>query len=203
LQKEYLQRNGFALCCGFSGKPNFNELFHAAVMPSRRVDMIIKKPKIGYFLLRWRVKRHIRQVMKKNSSASFVASTELLCWLRHPSEVVRLKELFPVATVFTVVLCLRAKEDYLASYKRQLDARGIPYGTRQDQRSYVEKDSWLLDYDSIKIAFETLTGDIRVIDYDKAKQSRQNIIEIFCGTIGLVEAPDPSALLMLNQRSGR
>lgn len=200
LQTEYLWRNRVAVCCGLSGKPNFKELFHASVAPSRLADMIIENPKLGRFLLKWRIRRHIRQVISKSSGASLVASTELLSWLRHPGEIERLRELFPLGTAFTVVLCLRDKEDFIASYKRQLDARKIPYGTRQGQRSYVEKDSWLLDYDAIKIAFETLTDDIRVVDYEKAKQSGQSIIETFCGTIGLVEAPDPSTLLMLNQR---
>ena len=201
LQKEYLQRNGFALCCSPRDKPNFKELFHASVLPSRRSDMILAKPKGGYFFLKWRIKRHIRQVVNGNSNASLIASTEVLSWLRHPVEIARLRELFPAGTTFTVILCLREKEDFIASYKRQLDARKIPYGTRQGQRNYVEKDTWLLDYDGIRAAFETLTDDIRVIDYEKVNRSGQNIIKTFCRTIGVVEAPDPSTLLMLNQRS--
>jgi hypothetical protein len=201
LQKEYLQRNGFALCPSPRNKPNFKELFHASVLPSRRADMILAKPKGGYFILKSRIKRHILQVVNANPDASLVASTEVLSWLRHPSEVARLKELFPAKTTFTVILCLRAKEEFIASYKRQLDARKIPYGTSQGQRNYVEKDSWLLDYDGIRKVFETLTDDIRVIDYEKAKRSGRNIIQTFCETIGILEAPEPSTLLMLNQRS--
>ena len=122
-QKDYLMRNGFTPCCGLSGKPNFKELFHAAVMPSRLADMIIKKPKMGRFFLNWRVKFHIRQVMNRNSNSSLIASTEVLSWLRHPAEIARLRELFPPETTFTVILCLRDQDNFIASYKRQLDAR--------------------------------------------------------------------------------
>jgi len=201
LQKEFLWRNGFMLCCSPRGKPNFKELFHAAIMPSRRADMILRKPGPGRFLLKWRLRRYIRRIMNRNSSVSLIASTELLSLLRYPAEIVKLKELFPTGTTFTVVLCLRPKEDFLASYKRQLDAQKIAYGARQGLSNYVEKDSWLIDYDSLKRAYEILTDDIRIVDYEKATQYGQNIIETFCRTIGAVEAPSSSALLYLNKRA--
>lgn len=200
-QKDYLKRNGFALCCGLSGKPNFKELLHASIAPSRLADMIIKNPKMGRFLLTWRIRRHIRQIMSRNPSASLIASTEVLCWLRDPGEIAMLRELFPPGATFTVILCLRDKEDFIASYKRQLDARKIPYGTRQGQRSYIEKDSWLLDYDSIKTTFQALTDEIRVISYEEATRSGQNIIKTFCQTIGISEEPDAAAMPFVNQRS--
>jgi len=147
------------------------------------------------------LRRHILHIMKRNSNVSFIASSEVLSLLRYPSEIVTLKELFPSGTTFTVVLCLRPADDFLASYKRQLDAQKLAYGARQGLSNYVEKDSWLIDYDSLKLAYETLTDDIRVIDYEKATKSGHNIIETFCRTIGIAEAPSSSALLYLNKRA--
>lgn len=200
LQRLYLERNGFALCCSLRGKPNFKDLFHATVMPSRRADMVLRKPGISRYLMKWRLRTHISRFMKLNSNLSILASTELLSFLRSPQEIMRLKELFPQGTTFTVVLCLRQKENFLASLKRQLDAQKIPHGSRQGMSNYVEMDSWLMDYDSLKIAYKTLTDDIRIIDYEIATQNGQNIIAAFCKAIGITEPPDPSTFLFLNQR---
>ena len=200
-EDEFLARNGFALLRGLRGKPNLKELFHAAIAPARRADMVLRQPRIWRSLLRWRLVRHVRRAAARHPNCRLIASSELLSFLREPREMIALKDLFPPGTSFIVVVCLRRKHSFLESYKRQLDGQKIAYGRRQGMSSYVETDSWLVDFDGLLRCFRQLTDDIRVIDFETATAAGNNIIASFCETIGVREPPDGKSLLFLNKRS--
>lgn len=200
-QEGYLKANGFSFCGGLKGKPNFKELFHGAVNPGRHEDMVVRPPKAPAVILRWRTRRAIKRALQRSDGHTVIVSTELLSFLRHEEEIARLRALFPTGTTFTVIVFLRPRKDFLASYKRQLDAQKTRYGTRQGMTTYVEDDSWLADYEALLSTFKVLTDDVRAIDYAEAMQNKSNIIEALCSTLGVPPPADLSSLPYLNRRA--
>jgi hypothetical protein len=90
--------------------------------------------------------------------------------LRYDDEVERLKTLLgPSAKNNTIILYLRDKADFLASYTRQLlSIKGRVPSVDSRSSLYVEKDAWLTDYETLIKIFEKGFGSprVKVIDYD-------------------------------------
>jgi hypothetical protein len=163
--------------------------------------MVMRPPKAPVVILRWRTRREIKRALQRSDRHTVIVSTELLSFLRHKEEIARLRALFPVGTTFTVIAFLRPKADFLASYKRQLDAQKTEYGTRQGMTTYVEEDSWLVDYEALISTYRMLTDDVRAIDYAQAMRSGSNIIEALCSALGVASPPDLASLPYLNRRA--
>jgi hypothetical protein len=200
--REYLEANGLAFLSAPDGKPNFKMLFHASCAPSRRGLMRLKQPGIvrRAFLAR-RVRRYLASAARASNSLTLIVSSELLSLLREPGEMDTLRALFPPGTPLTVMVCLRDKDGYLASMKRQLAAQKIETSLKQGYSNYVEADSWLVDYDALLAAFRWLTSDVRIVDYTAAVASGENVILPFLRAAGVKQPPATKSLPFLNRRA--
>ncbi|MGD9671301.1 MAG: hypothetical protein AB7U75_20010 [Hyphomicrobiaceae bacterium] len=113
------------------------------------------------------VREKITAQMRRSSAHTFVFSNEGLSYLRTKQECERLKSLFTEQNIkFKILLVLRNKEDFLRSYKNQLlkDPRRTPSSNKKSGL-YVESDTWLLDFDELQSAYESVFSDVVTIDY--------------------------------------
>ena len=82
----------------------------------------------------------------------------------------RLGKLFdPNKLEVRIVLVLRERMSYLASYRRQiLKVPGRTVSSNPSSALYVEHDSWLADFDGLISAYSSLYGfaNVHIVDYD-------------------------------------
>jgi hypothetical protein len=201
--REYLQANGLAFLSAPDGKPNFKTLFHASCAPGRRGLMRLKQPGIvRRAFLASRLRRYLASAAQASNGLTLIVSSELLSLLREPGEMDTLRSLFPLGAPLTVMVCLRDKDSYLASMKRQLAAQKIAPSLKQGHSNYVETDSWLVDYEALLAAFHRLTSDVRIVDYSAAVSSGENVILPFLRAVGVKQPPAERSLPFLNRRGG-
>ena len=114
--------------------------------------------------------------------APIMISCEALCLLRTPTEMQRLAELFDPATT-DVVLTLRTPPGFLSSWRQHLEHDFFRRSKDPRSFAYVEDDSWLVDYDSLKNAYTTcFRGRFTVIDYDACLARDGSIIPALIAT---------------------
>lgn len=118
-----------------------------------------------------RTRAAVHAFLATSRARTVIFSTEGLSLLRKPEELARLGTLFDPATFqVTIVLVLRERASYLASYRRQiLKVPGRAVSSNPNSALYVESDSWLADYDSLISAYANLYAaeNIRIVDYDE------------------------------------
>jgi hypothetical protein len=198
-ERAYFERNGFSPILGLKGKPNFKELFHVAVSPPRLQTLAIRKPVLPLWYRRFRVWNHVRHTVAKSPAQKFIASSELLSFLREPGETRKLQNFFPNDCEFTIIVSFRDKAAFLASYKKQIERQGIQTNGQDTWSNYVKNDSWLANYELLLNAYSALSSDIRVIDFDAATGQGGNVIYSFCQTLGIAEPPPTDRLVWLNR----
>ena len=200
-QVAFLRDHGVSFCENLRGRPNFKDLFQLCVDRSRRRGFRRGRTWPPRSLRRVLTRRHIASRLHDIEAGTCVISSEHLSYLRTPGEIATLRALFPEGCRFTVVLCLRERAAFLASYRRQLEAQGVPIDPRPGRFNSAGDDSWLLDYGAIEATFRHLTEDVRVIDFDAAVANDGNIIHAFCRAIGIEASLDDEVLPTLNVRS--
>jgi hypothetical protein len=199
--ESYLAANNLAFVSGLDGKPNFKDLFHGSCRRDRRQLMNLRKPKLKNRIFRnFRLKRRLATAASKSGGKTVIVSTELLSMLREADEIKKLSTFFPKNSEFEVVVVLREKKSFLASFQRQIRAQGKHESDQQGHASYVKPDSWLTDYLAIQETFRLLTPKITVIDYNAAMASDANIIASFMRAIGADHLPNKATLPFLNRR---
>jgi hypothetical protein len=199
-ERRHFEQRGYAPIAGLTGKPNFKELFHAAVSRARLQRFALRRPIWPRWYLAHRARRHIKRAMAANRATDFIVSSELLCLLRQRQEIERLKRLFPIGSEFAVVVCLRNKAGYLASLRSQLERQGIPPGGAGETLSDLSENTWLADDKGLLSAYGALTSDLRVIDYDAACAKDADILPSFLGSIGIADWALPVGGVHLNSR---
>ena len=107
----------------------------------------------------------------------FVVSSEALCLLRRPEEISRLTELFGAADV-TIIVTLRYPKDFLSSWKQHLNHDFFKRSKDKTSFAYVKRDSWLVDYEQLLMAYRNQFGrhKVHVISYDEALQLEGSVI---------------------------
>jgi hypothetical protein len=186
-ERRHFEQRGYAPIAGLTGKPNFKELFHAAVLRGRIKRLALRRPIWPRWYLAHRVRLHIGRAMAANRAANVIVSSELLCLLRQRQEIERLKRLFPDGSEFAVVVCLRNKTDYMDSLRHQLERQGIAFGGAGETLGNLSDDTWLADHSGLLSAYGALTSDLRVIDYDAACARDADILPSFLGAIGIAD----------------
>ena len=105
-------------------------------------------------------------------------SNEGLSLLRHHEEHERLANLFrPYSMRLSVILCIRDKEDFKTSWKRQLSRMELDeLPEPSDSYRYLGENSWLLDWT------ERLSHIISIFDQVKIYRYRQysSVRDFFC-----------------------
>lgn len=112
-------------------------------------------------------------------------SAEGMSLLRHPDELARLKALVPVET--DIVIVLREREGFLASYRAQIGDRSSIDPADYEHYRYVADDGWIADITPrLTLLRETFGADrVRTIDYDAAMATHGSILPAFLAAIGL------------------
>ncbi|WMS43741.1 hypothetical protein RDV64_04900 [Acuticoccus sp. MNP-M23] len=141
------------------------------------------------------VKADVQQFINESSCDRLIFSCEGLSLLRTPSEVRALKLLFGDQHKFKILLALRNKIDFLASYRAQiLKKPGRMPSSDPDSALYVESDTWLLKYEELEKVYRDEFGDVEVVNY-----SRSVVRELLIA-MG-VNLPEEETRVFLNSRN--
>ncbi len=186
-----LRRNGIALYCGQFRECNHMELHLAALRYER--DSFAKLGPCKHITFDERfteqVAHRVRSFLRSCAEPSVLLTSEGLSLLRHDDEINRLRNILDADnTETTVILYLRDKDDFLRSYTSQLlKVRGRKPSNDFWSALYVERDTWLTDYDSLISAYQNGFGpnNVVVIDYDAEMKERGNIIPSFLDVLGM------------------
>ena len=88
--------------------------------------------------------------------------------LRSDAEIADIKSLFDGYDVDILpILVLREKDDFLQSYKKQMEKTGHDPSQNPKSAFYVEPDTWLIRFDSIIDAYERGFGKVEVLTYNR------------------------------------
>ncbi|SCB50969.1 hypothetical protein [Rhizobium lusitanum] len=130
------------------------------------------------------VRSRISDALSKNARLT-VFSNEGISLIAHKDEALRLKSLFPNSSI-KILVYLRKKEDFLASYRAQMENLEYPRVVTRDSYAYTKDDTWLLDYQKRLSLFRTVFGGQNVveIDYDNEMQFHGSVIPSFIEFIG-------------------
>lgn len=131
----------------------------------------------------------INDYVARSKAGRILFSAEGISYLRHPDEMERLKSLLPGDDI-GIIFYVRDRDDFLSSYRRELQRHTLPEIVDRDCFAYVADDSWLVDFDRRIAAFQTAFGhsNVAVLDYDSEMDRCQNIIPSFLRTIGVEDA---------------
>jgi hypothetical protein len=175
--QKFLDRNRKSLAaagCGYySGSifsENHVELYLASMRPDR--DSLAKQKMNlsiddGFIA---NTRNQVSEFLKSNHFDNYVFSCEGLALLRFDDEMEILKSIFnPLKDRVHIVVVLRDRDAYLEAYKRQiLKMPGRELSSNPASAFYVEKDSWLADFDALIDLYARGFGreKIYVVNYD-------------------------------------
>jgi hypothetical protein len=135
-----------------------------------------------------RTRKQIAKFLSDRSLHTFIFSSEDLSMLRHADETSALSALFDADIDVEVLLYLRNKRSYLESYTHQLTKMGIPFSNDPQDFNYVKEDTWLLDYETLIMAYASSFRSIRVMSYEaETERSGGNVIGSFVSHLAIPE----------------
>lgn len=197
--KRLLKRHGYGVYRGRHNRKNHVELYLGAMRYDRDSFRKQAMPKVT-FDERYTaaVARRVQRFVARTLREQLILTTEGLSLLRHADEVERLAQILGGGyDAIRIVLFLRNRDDYLNSYRAQLQKKkGRQPATDYGSALYVEDDTWLTDYDGLIDVYAGVFGrdNLVVIDYDREMERRGNVIPSFLETIGFpVDEADPAS----------
>jgi hypothetical protein len=185
-----LRAHRTAIYQGLFSKENHIELHLLSQRRERTSAYKYLNPNIDYEHVLRQTKQGLRSFFMTPRAKTFVFLAEGLAYLRHVDETARLKELLGDASNVEIVVYLREKQRFLASYKNQLDKMGIPLSDDATAFNYVEEDSWLVDYDSLVAAYRAVFANVKVLSYDSEIEKNPNVIASFYSILGVQPSVD-------------
>jgi hypothetical protein len=93
-----------------------------------------------------------------------LVSAEDLSLLRFPDEVERLVELLAPRTV-RVAVCLRDPDEFLRSYRAEMNRLGEPPSDYPSSHTYYGNDTWLTRWDEMLATWRSVIGDDKVVAF--------------------------------------
>lgn len=133
-------------------------------------------------------KRRVKVFVENSGVHSHVFCAGGLCFLRTDEELIKLKSLFPRDSQFRIIFVERDKDEWLASWAKQIVSKpGRELSRNPNSTMYVEPDTWLTDFEQLKDVWKSNFDDFTCIPYRK-----EGLIEDICDEIG-IKLP-PSAL---------
>ena len=91
-------------------------------------------------------------------------SAEALSLLRYEDEVNALVDLLSPRQV-QVAVCLRDKQSFLDSYRREMWVRDVAPSHYRDSHDYIGADTWLVRWDEMLSVWRGVLGDENVVDF--------------------------------------
>lgn len=162
-----LRREGFDFYRGAVRENNHGELFRVSVRDGLESFGSLAFPDEDKASLRETVRARIAEFASRSPAHSLIFSAESLSLLRSEAECRALRDLFPDSVArFRILLVLRDKEAFLASYTRQIyRVKGRQPSSDPASSLYVGPDTWLTDFDGLIAAYEAVFGAVEVLDY--------------------------------------
>jgi len=156
--------------------PNGRELALLCARPDRSIPTIREIPEWQTEAWRTPTRGHVRSEIERPDEVMFF-SNETLSLLRSVEELERLRELF-APRVVDIVLVTRRTEDFLRSWREQLTRDGFTPSQDPTSFAYLERDSWLVDYDEIVRVNQHVFGEhhVHVVHYDAAMATFDSVI---------------------------
>jgi hypothetical protein len=189
---------------GFFVEGHHTELPLLVLRQERDVPVRLARPETRTPEWLGRAEAHVRSVVARTTEQTLVYSHEAMSYVRHDDELERLRGLFPGLEV-TVVVFLRERSAFLASYRGQLEAMGIAASDDPESFANTSPGSWLVDYDALLAAYRRAFGDGNVvaIDYDECVRLDGTVVPRFAELLGLRREVLPDLAGYFLNRSGR
>jgi hypothetical protein len=148
-------------------------------------------------------RRHVRRQVDAATVDKLVYSHEDLSYIRFDDELERLASLLDGAEV-RIVVFLRERQEFLRSYRRQLEATGFSENDDPTSFAYVEGDSWLIDYEALLDGYRRQFGSdrVEVLDYDAVVAADGSVIPAFLGLLGIPKDLVPPHAAYVMNRTG-
>lgn len=135
------------------------------------------------------IARHYREA-RALGCTEVLWTNEGLYLLDSEAEYRRLRALFdPWSDTVRSVCCFRDRDEYLASYRRQLASLKLPLSDDPRSTRYLEPDSWLVDYARKQALLASVFDEVLVLDYDPA-----DMVRTFLDSLGYAASGDTAAL---------
>lgn len=161
-----LRRRGYDFYEGAVRANNHGELFRACAREGLESFGSLAHPDEVQSELREKLRAHIAEFAENSPADQLIFSAEALSLLRTVDEVQALKALFPAAMRFRILLVLRDKADWLASYEKQI--RKVPGRVPSDDPAsalYVGPGEWLTDFDTLVDVYSEVFGGVTILEY--------------------------------------
>lgn len=120
-------------------------------------------------------------------------SAEDLSLLRFPDEVEKLVDLLAPRAV-RVAVCLRDPDDFLRSYRAEMDRLGEPASKYPSSHTYYGADTWLTQWDDMLATWRSVLGDanVRTVSYEGAMTEHGSTIPGVLDALGVSPLDVPS-----------
>ncbi len=128
-------------------------------------DGVLDRVPIG---LADRVRPDIADFIARSTAKRLVFSDESMSLIRTVDEALALRRLFPENKDlhFKVVVVLREKKAWFASYRNQILKMNAENKTDPRAAFYLDPDGWLTDFDQLLHVFRVVFDEVAVLDYD-------------------------------------
>jgi hypothetical protein len=129
---------------------------------------------------------HIRAQVDQSIAAGtdLLVSSEVISLLRNRDEIEEFQELLSPLQV-SIVVVLRDPAEFLKSYRRQIGpGRWSRY---EESAGYTEPDSWLVDYEGMIDAFQSVFGEnnVSTVNYEDSLEHFGSVIPAVALAAGL------------------
>ncbi|MBV7328055.1 hypothetical protein KFU94_07305 [Chloroflexi bacterium TSY] len=133
-------------------------------------NLLVSKSRFFFWFFERRLKadiaRHYRQAINEGCQ-EIIWTNEGLYLLNSEAEYTKLIQLFSkYSQEIVVVCCFREIDSYRKSYIRQLEKHGVGFSQDKDSYRYVDRDSWLFDYEGKKKLLSKVFDNLVVFSYD-------------------------------------
>jgi len=129
---------------------------------------------------------HIRAQVDQSIAAGtdLLVSSEVISLLRHRDEIEDFQELLSPLQV-SIVVVLRDPAEFLKSYRRQIGPG--QWSRYEESAGYTESDSWLVDYEGMIDAFQSVFGEnnVNTVDYEDSLDNFGSVIPAVALAAGL------------------
>lgn len=133
------------------------------------VDAPIKKRvAVGGDHLFRQTRNDVNDFVARTEQSKVVISNETLSFIRTRGEIERLAALFPETCSVVPIVFLRAKAQWLASFRRQMASMGVEETDDVGSCGYFGADSWLLQHETLVDLARRTFGTCRVLEYEGA-----------------------------------